>query len=173
MKKLAMMLCFSLLLLSGKAQDLVSDFLQKQPDAEEFTQVNVSPKMFQLLSNIADEETEGIIRNLTGMRIVVAETDVDKHFALLKSMIGKRKGYEELMTVKEEAEKVEMYIRENNGSVSELVILVANGEEFVLMNFTGKIDLKKIAQLTQVIPVEGMEYLDKVKGASRKNKESR
>ena len=77
MKKLAMMLCFSLLLLSGKAQDLVSDFLQKQPDAEEFTQVNVSPKMFQLLSNIADEETEGIIRNLSGMRIVVAETDVD------------------------------------------------------------------------------------------------
>ena len=88
-------------------------------------------------------------------------------------MIGKRKGYEELMTVKEEAEKVEMYIRENNGSVSELVILVAGEDEFVLMNFTGKIDLKKIAQLTQVVPVEGMEYLDKVKGASRKNKESR
>ena len=173
MKKLGLMLCFSLLLLSGKAQNLVSDFLQKQPDAEEFTQVNVSPKMFQLLSDFADEETDGIIRNLTGMRIVVAEANAEKYFAQVKSMIGKRKEYEELMTVREEAEKVEMYIRENNGSVSELVILVANGEECVLMNFTGKIDLKKIAKLTKAVPVGGIEYLDKVKDASRKNEESR
>lgn len=46
-----------------------------------------------------------------------------------------------------------IYIRENNGSVSELVILVANGEEFVLMNFTGKIDLKKIAKLTNTVSI--------------------
>lgn len=173
MKKLGLMLCFSLLLLSGKAQNLVGDFLQKQPDAGEFTQVNVSPKMFQLLSNLADEETEEIIQNLTGMRIVVAETGADKYFAQVKSMIGKRKEYEELMAVKEEAKKVEMYIRENNGNVSELVILVANEKKFVLMNFTGKIDLKKIAQLTKAVPVGEIEYLNKVKDASRQNEESR
>ena len=167
MKKLGMMLCFTILLLSGKAQDLVTDFLNKQNDQGVFTQVNVSSKMFQLIADITDEETEGIIQNLTGMKIIVADQEIGKYFAQVKLMIEKKTGYEELMSIKEGQEEVWMYIRENKGYIAELVILVSNNDEFVLMNFTGKIDLKKISRLAKSVQIDGIEYLDKVKDASR------
>ena len=101
------------------------------------------------------------------MKIIVADQEIGKYFAQVKLMIEKKTGYEELMSIKEEQEEVWMYIRENKGYIAELVILVSNNDEFVLMNFTGKIDLKKISRLAKSVQIDGIEYLDKVKDASR------
>ena len=61
-------ICIGLFLIgtcSVQAQDLVSDFLAKTKENKVFTQVNISSRMFQMISEITDAETESIIRNLT------------------------------------------------------------------------------------------------------------
>jgi len=147
-----------------QAQDLVSDFLAQTKESNVFTQVNISSGMFRMISDLTDAETESIIRNLTGMKILTTEQETDRYFREVQAMIRKRKPvYEELMSVQEEGEQVWMYCRKKNKEIAELVVLVGGKEEFVLMNFCGVIDLKKISRLGKALNVEGMEYLEKVK----------
>ena len=145
-------ICIGLFLIgtcSVQAQDLVSDFLAKTKENKVFTQVNISSRMFQMISEITDAETESIIRNLTGMKMLTTEQETDRYFQEVRTMLQKRKPeYEELMSILEEGE---------------LVILVGGKEEFMLMSFCGVIDLKKISRLAKAVNVEGMEYLGKVK----------
>lgn len=160
-------ICIGLFLIgaySVQAQDLVSDFLAKTKESKVFTQVNISSRMFQMISEITDAETESIIRNLTGMKMLTTEQETDRYFQEVRTMLQKRKPeYEELMSILEEGEQVWMYVREKNKEIVELVILVGGKEEFMLMSFCGVIDLKKISRLAKAVNVEGMEYLEKVK----------
>ena len=118
----------------------------------------------QMISEITDAETESIIRNLTGMKMLTTEQETDRYFQEVRTMLQKRKPeYEELMSILEEGEQVWMYVREKNKEIVELVILVGGKEEFMLMSFCGVIDLKKISRLAKAVNVEGMEYLGKVK----------
>ena len=160
-------ICIGLFLIgtcSVQAQDLVSDFLGKTKENKVFTQVNISSRMFQMISEITDAETESIIRNLTGMKMLTTEQETDRYFQEVRTMLQKRKPeYEELMSILEEGEQVWMYVREKNKEIVELVILVGGKEEFMLMSFCGVIDLKKISRLAKAVNVEGMEYLGKVK----------
>ena len=160
-------ICIGLFLIgtcSVQAQDLVSDFLANTKENKVFTQVNISSRMFQMISEITDAETESIIRNLTGMKMLTTEQETDRYFQEVRTMLQKRKPeYEELMSILEEGEQVWMYVREKNKEIVELVILVGGKEEFMLMSFCGVIDLKKISRLAKAVNVEGMEYLGKVK----------
>ena len=160
-------ICIGLFLIgtcSVQAQDLVSAFLAKTKENKVFTQVNISSRMFQMISEITDAETESIIRNLTGMKMLTTEQETDRYFQEVRTMLQKRKPeYEELMSILEEGEQVWMYVREKNKEIVELVILVGGKEEFMLMSFCGVIDLKKISRLAKAVNVEGMEYLGKVK----------
>ena len=160
-------ICIGLFLIgtcSVQAQDLVSDFSAKTKENKVFTQVNISSRMFQMISEITDAETESIIRNLTGMKMLTTEQETDRYFQEVRTMLQKRKPeYEELMSILEEGEQVWMYVREKNKEIVELVILVGGKEEFMLMSFCGVIDLKKISRLAKAVNVEGMEYLGKVK----------
>ena len=158
-------ICIGLFLIGTcSVQDLVSDFLAKTKENKVFTQVNISSRMFQMISEITDAETESIIRNLTGMKMLTTEQETDRYFQEVRTMLQKRKPeYEELMSILEEGEQVWMYVREKNKEIVELVILVGGKEEFMLMSFCGVIDLKKISRLAKAVNVEGMEYLGKVK----------
>ncbi len=76
-------ICIGLFLIgtcSVQAQDLVSDFLAKTKENKVFTQVNISSRMFQMISEITDAETESIIRNLTGMKMLTTEQETDRYF---------------------------------------------------------------------------------------------
>lgn len=162
MKKaiILILLCFWGLWLS--AQNLVEEFSNRYGNGSKFTVVNVSAKMFGLISDITDPETEGIIKDLTGFKLLRTEQDASRYYREVLALLGdRRKGYEELMRVQQEQEDVRIYVREVKGVVVELVLMVNNGSEFVLMGFTGNIDLKKISKLSKVVNVKGVEYLDR------------
>lgn len=144
------------------AQNMVEEFYNNYGEDVEFTTVNVSAKMFSLIADMSDPEAESIIKNLTGFRLLKTEKNVALyHRESLLWLKHTGKGYEELLRVQEQKEDVAIYIREVKGTVVELIVLVNNGSEFVLMGFTGNIDLKKISKLSSAVHVKGVEYLDK------------
>ena len=82
-------ICIGLFLIgtcSVQAQDLVSDFLAKTKENKVFTQVNISSRMFQMISEITDAETESIIRNLTGMKMLTTEQETDRYFQEVRAL---------------------------------------------------------------------------------------
>ncbi len=163
MKKVMMLVLLLGWVSLSSAQDLVTDFLKKNNDPKIFTQVNISSKMFQMISDITDAEIESLIRNLHSLKILSTEKEAQRYFGEVMNLVNRREnGYEELMSIVEEGQDVRMFIREKNKVINELVVLVGSKEEFMLMNFCGIIDLKKISKLTQAVNIEGLEYLNKV-----------
>lgn len=163
MKKLIILMLLCFCGLWSSAQSMVEDFYNNYGEDVKFTVVNVSAKMFGLIADMTDPETESIIKDLTGFRLLKTEEDAALyHREALLWVKDAGKGYEELMRVQEQQkEDVAIYIREVKGIIVELIVLVNDGREFVLMGFTGNIDLKKISQLSKSIHVSGIEYLEK------------
>lgn len=74
----------------------------------------------------------------------------------------KRDKYEELMLVKDAEGDLDFMIREKNGKISDLLLLIDGREEFLVMNISGNIDLKHISNLAEKLDLKGMDHLEKI-----------
>ena len=150
-------------------QSVLDQFFETHRDDTAFTVVNISPKMFQMISRIDIEEDENgeiseLIKGITGLRILVKdEGDGTK---LYESAFGKisRDGFEELLTVRDKGENIRFMVKEGSSPdiIKQLVLLVGGADDFVLMDLTGVINLKTIGKLSKSLDVPGMEHLEKI-----------
>lgn len=165
MKKLLFLLTGLLMCLSVNAQNnnIVSEFQKKFGKDIKFTTVNISPKMFEMIAMMAEDDGSSemaFLRNLTGLKMITTSNPDPKFIDHAYGLITKS-GMEELMSVQDEADNVYMYIKENKGKISELVIAVQDTTEFLLLTITGNIDLKEIKKLSgSVSGLEKLEGLD-------------
>lgn len=168
MKKFMLIMLIVCLGATVHAQGLVEQFQQKYGENEDFTIVNITAKMFQMVALAADKEDQSLIKNLTGMKVVSSDQKTETYYAdALKILLAKENRMEELMSVKEKNEDVRMFTREEKGIVTELVIAVKDSTDFVLIGFTGNIDLKRMADLSKSIHIDGLKSLEKIKDAKK------
>ena len=149
--------------------DAITRFFEKYVDDERFTVVYVSPKMFQLVSKIETNDEEWnqvreIVKDLGGLRVLVADSIADGltfyKDALSRVPTGE---YEELLTIRDGKEHVRIWVKDSENIIEELLLLVGAPDEFVLLSFTGKIDLDKISELSKSLDIEGAQHLSKLK----------
>ena len=168
-------LLFSLLLLvagafSAAAQnDAITRFFNQYAEDERFTVVYIAPKLFHLAAKIETDDQDWnkireIVKDLGGLRVLVAE-DITDGVELYKSALSKVPvgEYSELLTVRDKDEHVRIWTKDTGNIIEELLLLVGKPDEFVLLSFTGKIDLDKISELSKVLDVKGAEQLEKIK----------
>lgn len=150
-------------LLSGQ-QSAIADFFETYRNNDAFTQVNISPKMFEMFAqmdpdNIQDDETLEMIRSLTGLKILTTEVEPKKYYDEFISKVSMT-DYEELMTIRSEDSDVKFLVKDSSGNiVNELLLLVGGEDSFVLMSFAGKIQLDKIGKLANNLNFSGSEHL--------------
>lgn len=156
--------------------DAITRFFEKYYEDERFTVVYVSPKMFQIVSKIETDDEEWnsvreIVKDITGLRVLASDSLVDG-VAFYKDALSKvpTSEYEELLTVRDGKEHVRIWIKDSEDIIEELLLLVGSPDEFVMLSFTGKIDLDKISELSKTLDVEGAEHLEKVKTGKDKDK---
>ena len=166
MKKLIIVLVTVCVGCSANAQnDAVTQLFNEFYDDENFTKISVSSKMFELFTNIepGDEDEEEILEavsKLKGLKIIAADSigNSDELYAkAVKKISGN--GYEELMEVKDARENMTFMIKEKDGLINELVMVVGGKESFIIMSLYGEIDLKKISKLSKSMKIKGMEHL--------------
>lgn len=150
---------------SSQAQDAISNLFGQYMDHEDFTSVYISPKLFQMVSKMEsdelDPEVKEIISELDGLRILTSNKNSMKLYSDVSKTLVKN-SFETLMTVKDSGEDVKFLIKQSGDKISELLLLVGGANEFVMMDFTGDIDLAKISKLSKNMDVKGIEYLDKI-----------
>lgn len=169
MKKFAIIIVALIWVNFAHAQDdAITTLFNKYVDDDKFTSIYVSPKMFQMFAkmdvNNMDAESKQAIQSLKSLRILVADTN---GVALYNEAINKLKttDYELLMSVKDGDENIRFWVKENpqnKNLVKELLMLVG-GDDFVLLSFSGDIDLNKMSKLSDNLNIEGIEHLDKLK----------
>jgi len=138
---------------------------------EEFTKVVITRHMFELFSDVEtreDDDYMNMIKKLNNIRILSGPDDMGKGLyaeALEALPAGE---YEEIMAIKEEGNDVKFIIREKEGIVTDLVMLVKGDGETTIISITGDIDMKSIARLTRSMGIEGMEQLDNIEDNKKK-----
>lgn len=172
-------LLFSMLFLcagafSASAQnDAITRFFEQYAEDERFTVVFIAPKLFQLAAKIETDDEDWnnireVVKDLGGLRVLVADSITDG-IALYKKALSKvpANEYSELLTVRDKDENVRIWTKDSGNIIEELLLLVGKPDEFVLLSFTGKIDLDKISSLSKVLDVEGADQLEKIKSTKK------
>jgi len=171
MKRTAFIFQFLFLAFIAHAQNPAIDKLfEKYGGKEGFTTVTISKQMFELFSQVEtnskeDKDTKDVTSKLTSIRILTLEKKGDNptinfYKELEKDLPSSQ--YKELMTVKEKGQDVKFLTHEENGKITEL-ILICGGDDNALICITGEIDLKTISKLSKSMQIQGMENLDQIK----------
>lgn len=177
MKKLALLLLTVCIGYSASAQnDVVTKLFNNYYDDENFTKISVSSKMFELFTNIepGDENEEEIIEaisKLKGLKVIAADS-IGNSKKLYSDAVNKisKDGYDELMEVKDAQEDMKFMIKEKDGIIDELVMVVGGNKSFFVMSLYGEIDLKKISKLSKSMNIKGMEHLKQLDDSEPTNK---
>lgn len=147
---------------------IITNYFNKFADDESFTKVSVSQKMFSLFTELeagsdAEKEFLQAVSKLQGLKILVADS-IPNSMAIFKQAVAdvNKAGYEELMTVKSSDENLLFSIKEANGVITELIMVVGGQENFVMLSLFGEIDLKNISKIAQEMRVEGLEKLSEI-----------
>jgi hypothetical protein len=167
MKKITAFAVLMMVASGAFAQDAISKFFAKYQNDESFSQVNISSKMFGLVTNMEadkpeDKEVLEAISKIKGLRIIGKENTSDAK-ALYKeafSLIGK--DFEELMSVRDKDKDMKFYIKESGGKITELVMIMGGTDDFMVMSLFGEIDLKQISKIGKSMDVGGLEHLEKL-----------
>lgn len=129
-----------------------------------FTTVNVSEKLFALVASAApadETEVKELVEGIKSIKILVFENTEGnaksmEYYKEAEAVLP-GSGYEELLTVNSEGEKVIMLGKTTGESViNELIMLVMDDAEFVMIKIVGTIDLKNISKISEM----GVDHFD-------------
>lgn len=146
--------------------DAISKYFGEYTEKENFTNVTISSKMFSLFTHIdadseEDKEMLETMSKLKGLRMLVADSIADARGFYRDAIKRPGKEYEELMTVKNGGEEEMLFlIREEDGKIAELVLMVGGDGGFFIMTIFGDVDLKQISKLSKSMDIQGVNYLD-------------
>ncbi len=153
---------------SGFAQEnAISKYFSAYQQDDSFTKVSVTSKMFSLFTELGSEMEEekeilAAIAKLEGIRGIFKD-DVSNSKEMYDEAVKKIESdgsYEELMTVENGKENARFLIKDQNGKISELLMVMGGDNEFIAMSLFGDIDLSAIAKMAKVMKIRGLEHFD-------------
>ncbi|MEX0981289.1 MAG: DUF4252 domain-containing protein [Bacteroidales bacterium] len=171
MKKLTFLIAIFLLPALAMAQTANIDNLMKKYGGQEgVTVVNISPQLFQVMSELDVKEFSGQdfpLDKLSAVKIITIE-----NAALLKGTNFYKEvtadldlaRFAEIMTVKDGAEDVRMWMNNEGKQIREFLLLVSSPDEGVVVYISGDFNMKDIGGLAQSFNgMEGLEALENMK----------
>lgn len=166
MKKIIVITIGMLLGVQLQAQDAITKFFGKYETDENFSHVSITSRMFGLFTDLEvedkeDQEVLDAISKLKGLKILANE-DTDQGKKLYKDALGKlpRGEYDELMSIRDEDKDMKFMIKEKDGKISELIMVMGGEKEFFILSLFGEIDLKQIAKISSAMDIDGLEGLE-------------
>lgn len=163
-----------LLLLGGSmaiAQSRAVDkFHERYKDDGNYISLRIDGGLLKLISGVDtnDEETGDLLRAIGGLesinmyKIDRHESALDENnIRTLRKDIRKEK-FEELMVVRDGDAHIDFMVKENKGKISDLLMMVDEMDEFILLTFSGEIDLAALSKLSDDLQIEGAQHLKKI-----------
>ena len=168
MKKIIILTAFYLTATLVSAQNTAFiDFYNKYSGNTDFTIVSVNERMISLFSNfeVEGEEEKAVmdaVSKLKGIKLIANQKTTQGKQLFTEAQKSFNKGYDELMTVRDGDSDMRFLIKEKDGIINELIMLVGSDSSFVAASIFGNIDLKQMSKIAKGLNISGMENLEKL-----------
>jgi len=145
----------------------VDKVFDKYSGKEGYTTVSISSFMFNMLNSLEtdDPEFEECKKATAGIQSIKILTqdggDSEAFGAELLEMLP-RSEYKEMMVVKDQDEDVLFLAREQDGKITEFLLIVSGGGEDALIAIQGDIDLESISSIAAGLDMPGFENLEDI-----------
>ena len=170
MKRIILLALVAISTLAANAQH---DYFDKFADMDGVTSVYVSKTMFRFIQGLPIEVDEvdmnQIISKLDGLYILTTDKPEvmemlrketafitkNEDFECIKSKqktketVSRKEGngYEEIVRIKEDGQKIAIYMKEEEDNHTEFVMIIDSPDEFVVMVFTGELQPSDVQAL--------------------------
>lgn len=183
MKKLSVLLVIILMALMpsvSKAQSAIDGLYEKYAGKTNFTSINISPEMFNMMSGFSMNDSsqkavaaQNAIKQIKSLKMLVYEPKDSikalNFYHVIKRMVPTN-GFKDLMTVDSHGSNLKFLARQDkNGKIHELLMIVRGSDETMIMSLTGLIDMKTISEISKSMNIQGMSDLKKL-GEKHENK---
>jgi len=145
----------------------VDKVFDKYSGKEGYTTVYISSFMFNMLNSLEtdDPEFDEFKKATAGIQSIKILTqdggDSEAFGAELLEMLP-RSEYKEMMVVKDQDEDVLFLAREQDGKITEFLLIVSGGGEDALIAIQGDIDLESISSIAAGLDMPGFENLEDI-----------
>lgn len=106
-------------------------------------------KMLTQVEGADEMELDELIKDIDKMKYVRVDTDKDEAKAKMKILADgfKSERFEDLMSMRHEGMNVNIYIQEDDGITTGLVMLMIDNESVSVLDVKGKVPLNKLGNL--------------------------
>lgn len=162
-------LLFAIFLLSialAPAQnDVFQNFIEKHKQDQGITYAYLSKDLFEVVTetNVKEKDWKklhNVIKNIGSLSILAGDS-IENALSLYREARGLvvSGNFDELLTVRDANDKVHIWAKSEDDLVTDLILLVGSSDEFVLICFTGALELGNIAELSRLFDAAAAEEL--------------
>lgn len=123
------------------------------------TTVSLTGNLLTLASIFSDEEEQEDVlrelgRSIDRMKLIAMGDEMTLSASEIKQIkqdLINEEDFDELMTIRDGDQVVDILAIEKDGMMKEVILFINEGDEFVLMDIWGKIDLKNVHSLVEAM----------------------
>ena len=169
MKQLYLLFALSISSLSLTAQNIIDKYYQHYVDHEESTVIHVSALTFQYAAHFVPDNTEEeqeikefveTIHSFDLVSVPNLEIAGQEYRMAVDRIAG---DYDELVNIKDGADRFSVYIDEEDGIVYELVGIGVDETDFIIFSLVGEIRLDQIGKFINKMESDNFEPLKRAK----------
>jgi len=150
------------LFLFGQSKS-VKQFYNKYANYENVSDVTLQGWVLKMASNFADDETaERMLEKITKLRVLtMANGNLVQPADYRKLMREVRSdNFEDLIEIQSGTEKINMLIREDGETITDVVLFVNDADNFLLLSLEGALRFEDLQNIN--IDVDGSEHFKKI-----------
>ena len=145
----------------------VDKVFDKYSGKEGYTTVYISSFMFNMLNSLETDDPEfdefkKATAGIQSIKILTQDGGDSKAFGAELLEMLPRSEYKEMMVVKDQDEDVLFLAREQDGKITEFLLIVSGGGEDALIAIQGDIDLESISSIAAGLDMPGFENLEDI-----------
>jgi len=149
----------------------VDKVFDKYSGKDGYTTVYISSFMFNMLNSLETDDPEynefkKATAGINSIKILTQEGGDSEAFGAELLEMLPRSEYQEMMVVKDQDEDVLFLAREENGRITEFLLIVSGGGDDALIAITGDIDLESISKIASGLDMPGLENLEDIEELS-------
>jgi hypothetical protein len=143
-------------------EDGVAKHLSSFIRNDQFEHTYVSNRMLSaILKSNATELTPDVrdlLKDIKGMRQLSTSASRKKHFDEFATTF-ESKGYENILSIRKGNDEVKMFLRNENKSDGELIMVILDAQHCGVTSFYGQINLDNMSRLSKAMNIKGAEYI--------------